>query len=195
MKNKTLLVFVVITSLINIAFIVFGILYGLNGYKQPYIALFITMFILAYNLDARIIVSIICNIFKKRINIEKKKYKISNKEYKILSQLKIDYWKNHFITMFKHQFEFNSTNRKERIKIILKNNINAEIIHFICFFVGLLAIPLGYLLSKEELLIYIITSLLGSLLFDLPPILIQRYNRYRLYQLKLKLDKKESKIQ
>lgn len=190
MKSKTLLRFIILTSILNVAFIISGVLIGIYGFIQPYYAIFVTLFMFAFHLDIRILVAYICYLFTNKINIDKKKYLISKFEYQRLEKLKIKNWKDHFVTMFKDRFVLNGNDRKTRIEIILKNNIIAEITHWLCFFFGLLGILLGYLISKDELVVYIVTSIVAGILFDFPPILIQRYNRYRLLSLKKKLEDK-----
>ena len=191
MKNRTLSIFIILCSFINVFFLASGILIGIFGFAQPYFAIFVTLFMFAYHLDSRIIVAVILNLFRKDINIDRRIYHISEKEYKRLDRLKVRYWKDHFITMFKDRFVFSGSSRNERVVNILKNNINAEVTHWLCFFIGFLAILFGYLISSDELVIYLVTSILASFLFDFPSILIQRYNRYRLLNLRRMTEKKK----
>ena len=182
MKNKTLLNFIIITIVINIIFIFACILIVIFGYIKPYIAIFITALMFAYHFDIRIIIGCIVSIFKKRININKKCFYISKKEFERLEKLKVKKWKNNFITLYKNQFEIRKID-KEEIEEVIKNNINAEIVHIFCFIFGLFAIVIGCMISIDEIVIYILTSIFASICFDLPSILIQRYNRYRLHKI------------
>ncbi len=190
MKNKTLLQVIIISAIINVSFIVSAILFAIYDCTQPYVAIFITLFMFAYHADIRLLVGLIISIFKKWINVDRDCFVISLKEYKRLDKLKIKKWKEHVLTLYKNQFVMQGNMSKERVETILKNNINAEITHWVCFFVSFLAILFGYLLSPEEIWIYIATSIVCSLLLDLPFILIQRYNRYRLLKIKNKIVEK-----
>ncbi len=192
MKNKTFLGFVIVTILLNVAFLVSGILFWVFGYTQPYIAIFITLFMFAYHLDIRCIVGFIGSMLRRRTKIDRRIYRVSKKEYDILGRLKVGKWKDHFITMFKDRFVMKSEDRISRTKEILQNNINAETTHWIGFLLGFLAIPLGWLISSDEMMIYVITSILGGLI-DIPPIMIQRYNRHRLQVLLERMRNREQK--
>ena len=192
MKNKTLRNFIILASLVNVVFVVFLVLFLVFEHKQPYLALFITFLMFAYHIDIRILIGTFVSLFKSRINVEKKSCRISEKEFKRLTKLKVKKWKEKAPTLFKSQF---SLKNSQGVDVIIQNCINAEIVHWLCFFFGLGAIPLGCLLSLDELWLYILTSLIASLLFDLPFVLIQRYNRYRLYSLRDKIAKKENNVQ
>ena len=209
MKNKTLLIAIFITVIVNLLFLISLILVIVIGHKQPYTALFITLFMFAYHIDVRAIIGATISLFKGKININSSCFKISIKEFKFLNLLRVKQWKKHFVTLFENQFSVNNLNL-DNIEKILKNNINAEIVHTLCFFAGFLAILFGWLLSRklykkdsfagflailfgwllspEELLLYIITSAIASMFIDLPAILIQRYNRFRLLKIKNKVE-------
>ncbi len=186
MKNKTLLRFIIISLILNVSFLASGILFAIFGHTQPYVAIFITLFMFTFHLDIRIIVGFIGSLTRKKIKIDRKIYQISKKEYQFLSLLRVKKWKDHLSNMFKDRFSLDSKDIKERLMEVEQNDISAELTHWIGAFLSLGAIPLGYLISPEELLVYIITSVL-ALFFDLPFILIQRFNRYRLQNILLKI--------
>ena len=152
------------------------------GYVQPYVALFITSLMFVYHCDIRIFIGYIANIFKNKININNKCFNISKREYDILEKLKIKKWKDKYFTLYKNQFTITKID-KIKIEEVIKNNINAEIVHKLCIIFGLLAIAIGSMISIDEILIYTLTSIFTCLCLDLPPILIQRYNRYRLQKI------------
>ena len=181
--NKTLLAVIIYSVIVNFLFIASAVFLFVFGYKQPYIALFITLLMFAYHIDIRIIVGMLVSCFKQKINVDNALFNVSQSEFRLLSFFKVRCWKDRFVTLYKNQFIL----EKNDIVSLLKNNINAELVHQICFFIGLLAIVLGYLVSPDELLLYVITSLLVSFLFDLPPVMIQCYNRYRLQNIKKKI--------
>ena len=104
------------------------------------------------------------------------------KVYNFLSRMGVKRWKDRFWAWDRSLFVLQKLDN-ERMAVVLQNNISAELTHWVCAFVGLLAIPFGLLLSMEEWAIYVITSVLTSLFADFPPICIQRFNRYRLQQI------------
>ena len=183
MKNKTLFIGVVIAIIVNIIFLVCGVLFAVCGYRSPYVALFITSLMFAYHTDVRILIGTFFTLTKSKINVNKKIFEIKENEFAFLSKLGVKRWKDNFIALYKNQFILKSTRDKNQIEKVLKNNIWAEIVHWVGFFVGFFAILIGCLISVDELWLYIITAVLTSLLVDLPPILIQRYNRFRLQKI------------
>ena len=183
MKNKSPLILSIITVLINVLYILFLVLFVVFNYVQPYKALFITFLMCVFHADFRIMLSTIVRLFKNKINIDKKLYSINEKEFKRLEKIKIKKRKDKFPVLFKYEFEINDLSNYESIKEVVQNNINAEISHWLCFFLCLFGIGLGLMFSLDEWWIYLLTSLICSFVIDLPPILIQRYNRYRLQKI------------
>ena len=179
---------ILIASITNLAFILFLILCLVLDQKQPYLALFITFLMFAYHIDIRLLIGLTVSSFKRKIDVEKKSHRISESEFKRLDKLKVKKWKDRCPTLFKGQFALKGG---EAINEVILNSINAEIVHWFCFFLGFGAIPLGCLLSLDELWLYLLTSLLTSFFLDLPFVLIQRYNRYRLYSVKDMLAKRK----
>ena len=140
-----------------------------------------------FHSNSRIIVGFIVPLFKDKIIIDRKIYKVSENEFKILSKLNIKKIKGSYFTYDKNQFELKLD--KGSIEEVLKNNINAELVHKLCLLVSLFSILCGYFLSSDELAIYILAYILLGLVIDIIPILIQRYNRYRLLNLKNKYER------
>lgn len=186
--NKGLKDIVIMAIIFNLIFIICAVLCGVFGFHTPYSALFITALMFAYHIDVRLIIGFsISKFVKPKINVHKKCFAITENEYRRLEKFGVKNWKDKFLTVFKHQFVIQDIKNKQNIEYVLRNNISAEIIHWVCFFVGLLAILIGCLLSISEWYIYVITAILASLLADVPPILIQRYNRYRVLKIAKRL--------
>lgn len=183
MKNKTLFVGAIIAIIVNLIFLVCAVLFAVHGYKLPYVALFITSLMFAYHIDVRILIGAIFTLTKRKIDVSKKVFMVKENEFKFLSKLGVKNWKDKFIAWDKSQFVLKDTRDKNQIEKVLKNNICAEVIHWVSFFAGFFAILIGGLISIDELWLYIITAVLTSLLVDLPPILIQRFNRFRLQKI------------
>ena len=181
MKNKTLLVGLIIAIILNLFLVAGIILCCIFGITMPYSTILIIAFMFAYHCDVRILIAEIFTAFcKKRVNIFKKTYKISEKEFNFLTKLGVKKWKDGFVAWDKRQFIIKDLRNRENLELVLRNNISAEIIHWICFVASFLSILFGCLLSLSEWWIYLITAIVVPVLIDLPPILIQRFNRFRL---------------
>lgn len=181
MKNKTLINGIIIVAVINLLFLTSLFLCLKLGFNSWQFSAFITLFMFAYHFDVRIMIGAFFTIIvRNRINTNSKLFNVSGKEFMFLNKLGIKKWKDKIITLYKNSFTLAGDINKDKINTVLKNNINAEIIHWVCFFVGFLAIVFGCMLSADEWYIYVITAVLTSMLVDLPSILVQRYNRFRL---------------
>lgn len=184
MKNKTLMYGIILAIIFNLLFFVSLILCLVFSFKTPYFSIFITFLIFAYHIDIRLIFAeFVILVFKRNLNLHSKIFKVSDKDFKFLSKLKVKKWKDKFVAWDKSQFVITDLRDKSKVEFALRNNITAEIIHWACFFVGLFAILIGCLISPDEWWIYVVTAVLTSFLADFPPILIQRFNRYRLQRL------------
>lgn len=181
MKNKSFLAGLIITIILNLFFLTGIILCCIFGFTMPYSTILITAFMFAYHCDIRILIAEIFTVFfKKRVNLSKKTYKISKKEFNFLNRLGVKKWKDGFVAWDKRQFIIKDLRNRENLEIVLRNNISAEIIHWICFIASFFSILFGCLMSLSEWWIYLVTAIVVPLLIDLPPILIQRFNRFRL---------------
>lgn len=181
MKNKSFLAGLIITIILNLFFLTGIILCCIFGFTMPYSTILITAFMFAYHCDIRILIAEIFTVFfKKRVNLSKKTYKISKKEFNFLNRLGVKKWKDSFVAWDKKQFVIKDLRNRENLEIVLRNNISAEIIHWICFIASFFSILFGCLMSLSEWWIYLVTAIVVPLLIDLPPILIQRFNRFRL---------------
>ena len=181
MKNKSFLAVLIITIILNLFFLTGIILYCIFGFTMPYSTILITAFMFAYHCDIRILIAKIFTVFcKKRVNLSKKTYKISKKEFNFLNRLGVKKWKDSFVAWDKKQFVIKDLRNRENLEIVLRNNISAEIIHWICFIASFFSILFGCLMSLSEWWIYLVTAIVVPLLIDLPPILIQRFNHFRL---------------
>ena len=191
MKNK--LVFGLAFS-INLLFLISLILYVIYGKDGPYFAIFISFLLAAYHVDARFIFGFLgIQVIRDKIKIKSRAYKVSKREYKFLSTFKMKKWKEKYFAMDKSQFVLKDIRDKNAVELVLKNNINAELTHWLCIIAGAFSILIGCLISLDEWWIYIVTAFVVTIVVDALPIMIQRYNRYRLQSIYEKLCKKEEK--
>lgn len=174
---------IILTICLNIALACSGVAVAIWGWASPQLAIFITLFMFAYHTDVRIFIGLLfAKKLKYKIHVESKAFVVKKSEYNFLSRMGVKRWKDRFWAWDRSLFVLQKLDN-ERMAVVLQNNISAELTHWVCAFVGLLAIPFGLLLSMEEWAIYVITSVLTSLFADFPPICIQRFNRYRLQQI------------
>ena len=167
MKNKTLRNGIILVLVVNLLFLASIILCLNLGFTSWQFSVFITIFMFAYHFDIRIIIGTIFTLFvRNNINVKSKVFAVSEKEYKFLSSLGIKKWKDKIITLYKNFFTMSGKCDNAKLDYVLKNNINAEIIHWCCFFAGLFAILFGCMLSVSEWYIYVITSVLTSFFAD-----------------------------
>lgn len=151
------------------------------GWQGAWFALFVTFLMFAYHFDTRAIIGVMFTKFlRPHINVDDKKWSISDTEYARLNRLHVKKWKDKYITIDRSQFVVGFYKNNQLIESALKYNINAEIIHWTCFFVGFVSIPIGLAISSSEWYIYVLTAFFASVFCDLLPIIIQRYNRFRL---------------
>lgn len=181
--TKELKFAIILTIILNVAFVCSGIVVAILGWTSPQLAVFITLFMFVYHTDVRIFIGLsFSKLLKHKIHVESKAFVVKKNEYNFLCRLGVKKWKDRFLAWDKSLFVLQKMDNA-RMTVVLQNNINAELTHWACAFVGLFAIPFGLLLSADEWAIYVITSVLASLFADLPPICIQRFNRYRLQQI------------
>lgn len=180
-KNKVIFNGIIIIIIINLLLISDIVACCVLGWQGVWFALFVTLLMFAYHFDTRAIIGVIFTKFvRPHINVNRKLWSISDKEFARLNRLRVKAWKDRYITIDKSQFVVGFCKNDILIESALKYNISAEIIHWTCFFVGFLSIPIGLVISSSEWYIYVVTAVFASLFCDFLPILIQRYNRYRL---------------
>ena len=184
MKSKTIKFCIVVFNLLF--FVSLGLCIGFD-FSQPYMAIFITMLMFAFHVDIRLVTAGLTRLFAKNINFNSKIFKISTKEYEFLEKLKVKKWKDNYVTWNKNQFTLSLKLGEVSINRVLKNNVMAEITHIFCIITSSIAILVGCLLSKDEWWLYVLTTVLSDIFCDILPILIQRYNRYRLQKIQEKL--------
>lgn len=187
MDKKTLKNVILLAIIFNILFLsnlMYCIIGGFYGWQ---ISTFITLFMFAYHFDIRLLIGAIFTLFiKKNINILNKKYIVKDWEFNFYNKLRVKSWKDKYFVMDKSQFVMTNN-----LDVILKNNICAELIHIFCIIFSYLSIIFGCLLSVSEWWLYLLTAFVASVFIDMLPIIIQRYNRYRLQKIYIKRHKKQ----
>lgn len=189
-KKGTLILCIILASIVNAAFVVFFVMVLHFGNTQPCLALFITFLMLAYHINVRLFLGSLASLSRRKIDVDRHSHRVSEGEFRRLEKLGVKKWKRHYPTLLPEQFALSNGMRVEEV---IRSCANAERVHWLCFFFGFGAIPLGCAVSPSEWWLYLLTALFPSLLIELPLIIIQRYNRYRLYRLKDRIDLRRKK--
>lgn len=121
-------------------------------------------------------------------------FSVSKKERKFLDKLKVKAWKDKIPEMGRFLCDFDKTKVQENptsdyILTFLHETTMAEAMHFMSIFAGfwLLLIPI------PNAQISILFVVLVNALLQIPPVLVQRYNRPKLMAYFARLQRKENK--
>ena len=119
---------------------------------------------------------------------------ISKKERKFLDKLKVKAWKDKIPEMGRFLCNFDKTKVQENptsdyILTFLHETTMAEAMHFMSIFAGFLLL----LIPIPNAQISILFVVLVNALLQIPPVLVQRYNRPKLIAYYTRLKRKENK--
>lgn len=131
---------------------------------------------------------------KKRLSAFNPIFVISKKERKFLDKLKIKAWKDKIPEMGRFLCDFDKTKVQENptseyLLKFLDETVVAEIMHFMSIFAGFLLL----LIPIANAQISILFVVLVNALLQIPPVLVQRYNRPKLMAYFARLKRKENK--
>ncbi len=148
------------------------IIYSANIIK----VLAITFLTIAFHFDSRLLIGNILPLFKRSINPNAPYFQLKKGEEKLYKKLNIKRWKSKAPTYDPNEFDI----KKHSVDEIIVNTCNSEIIHTLNFIISY--IPILFSVWFDSLPVFIITSLLASV-YDLQFVILQRYNRPRLFKL------------
>lgn len=137
------------------------------------------MCLLGYNFLIRTIIGQTVTFFlrnKNQFNLESAWLRPKKSEKKLYRFLKVKKWKKHAITAIPEQFDTKTL----PLEIIVKNMIQAELVHLIIIFAVLL--PIIFARQAEFTLLVVIVSLLSAV-WDMQYVILQRYNRPKVVRL------------
>ncbi len=162
-----------ISAIITVTMIILYIYMGVELFETLYIT-FGTIF---YHLFMRLTVGFIFeHKYKNNINYQLKWFKVSKIEYKIYSAIKVKHWKKYLPTYNPEHFNI----YKCKYESIAMAMCQAELVHETIFLFSFLPIVAAKWFSSIE--IFIITSFFSAII-DLFFIVVQRYNRARIFRL------------
>ncbi len=128
------------------------------------------------------VVAIVVRLLPKKLyNPFKKLYKVSEKERKFYDKIKIRAWKDKIpetgglLVGFSKTKVADMTNN-EYVEKFMYETVYAEVMHFV-------SIPFSFLVSfiYPKLFLFVgLILIIGNILLQLMPVMVQRYNRYKL---------------
>lgn len=121
-------------------------------------------------------------------------FSVSKKERKFLDKLKVKAWKDKIPEMGRFLCNFDKTKVKDNptsdyVLTFLHETTMAEAMHFMSIFAGFLLL----LIPIPNVQISILFVVLVNALLQIPPVLVQRYNRPKLMAYYTRLKRKENK--
>lgn len=154
-----------------ILFIIYKI-YGASILKT----LAITSLTIAFHFDSRLLIGNIMPLFKHKINPNAPYFQLKKSEEILYKKLNVKSWKSKVPTYDPDEFDI----KKHSVDELIVNTCNSEIIHTLNIIISY--IPILFSIWFDSLPVFIITSVLASI-YDLQFVILQRYNRPRLFKL------------
>lgn len=170
-----------LTSMITILFTISFVIIFYYKTNNTFYTLAITFGTIAYHFTIRLIIGYAYNFIKKnKVDYNKKWFKVHKIEMKLYNKLKVKKWKNKMPTYNPKLFDPTIHNWDEIIMAMCQSELVHETIIIFSFLPIIGAVWFGSFWA------FMITSI-GSALFDLTFVIIQRFNRTRILKLKSKL--------
>ena len=164
------------TILLSISFIVLYISYDFIQ-SSLLLTLLITTGTTLYHFSMRLAVgTAMDHMIHGSIDIYKHRFRIGNTERKLYRLLHVKTWKKHMPTYAPEKFDI----RRHSWKEIADASAQAEMVHLTIAILSLL--PILASIWFGDVWVFTATSILASL-FDLSFVIVQRYNRDRIYRL------------
>lgn len=144
---------------------------------QVSLALAISLGVVVYQLAMRLFIG---NVLEKSLSqhfhLDRGWLKVTRREMRVYQTLRVKSWKKHLPTYDPSKYDI----RKHSLDEIIHTMCCAELDHEMMFILSYLPIILTYLFGDGA--VFVITSVLASLV-EIPFIILQRFNRYRLVPL------------
>ena len=182
--------------LVDIVFLAVEIYGSIQGFSQSVmIALTIFSFI-GFHITYRPLVGQAVGYARPKFNLESKIFRIDEDEVKLYDFLGVKSWKDRVPAWNKTHFMLSLKDIRDINKVdqVLRYNISAEITHHINFYLSLLG-TLFCLFKGMQGWWWMFggVSFVLGLLADVPFMIIQRYNRYRVLPIYLRLKENANK--
>lgn len=183
----------VIVDLSFFALLIYG---QLKGYGEIFIKIFVAIAFVAYHGTYRLVVVRIVSLFRPLICPGRSWHQIDAVEIAVYDLLKVKSWKDKVPAWNKTHFVLSMKDIRDikKVEQVLRYNIGAEIMHHMNYFLSLFGTLFCLFKGMQQWWwIFGLVSLLIGTFADLPFAAIQRYNRYRLLPIYLKLEERALK--
>ena len=180
-SNNFILKISLFTAVLVCMTLAFFILYWKSG-SPGFRSAAITMLTFSYHFAMRILVGKVVDCVNRHrpMNPDAAVHKIFAFEPGLYSFIKVKRWKKYAVTAVPESFDL-SRNSLEKIRL---NMLQAEVVHKVIMLLALL--PILLIIPWGSVLVFVLTSVASSLM-DLPFVIIQRYNRWRINRLLARL--------
>ena len=197
-KFKSVIVRYIVPMVYAIDAIFLGVsIYGsFVGYSQTLMIILTTCAFIGYHTSYRILVGRYVGKTRPILNLNSKLFRVDLAEASIYEALGVKDWKDKMPAWNKTHFMLSMKDARDINKIskVMRYNISAEITHHISFYLSLFGTLFCLMKGMQQWWwSFGAVSLILGLVGDLPFIVIQRYNRARLYQIYDRLVQKASK--
>lgn len=193
--SKTILFVSIGVAICDALCIAFCVWSALTDFAEPQYTLMIVFINFGYHFTYRPIVGFIVKAFGNKVNVESKTYRIKSAETKRLEKIGIKKWKDALPAWDRDSFVLTLADIKsaDKLQLALRGNICAEIVHHTNFFLSFATCFLAFVPTLRPLwYVFFVTGFVTAVVADLPYVLIQRYNRFRLLALYERVKKAET---
>lgn len=184
---------IVVVDVVFLAVLIYGLL---NRFSDTVIAILVAFSFVGYHATYRALVGVVIGKFRPIFNLNSPLFIIDPMEMPLYDKLRVKDWKEkapawnmtHFMLSMKDVRDINKVGR------VVRYNISAEITHHCNFYLSLFGTLFCLFKGMQQFwYVFAIVSLLIGIFGDVPFIMIQRYNRFRLLPLYLRLEEKSLK--
>ena len=195
-KSFVVLYLVPFACIVDIGIIIAAIYGSLSGFSYPVMVVLTTLAFIGFHGSYRMVVAKIVSYFRPKFNLDNKIYRVDEDEIPFYDFFKVKLWKDVVPAWNKTNFMLSIKDIKDIDKVskVLRFNLSAEITHHVNFYLSLFGTLFCLCKGMQPWWwSFGIVSLLLGVFGDLPFIMIQRYNRFRVYPIYKRLQERASK--
>ena len=181
MNRKTAKNIVILIGM-NLIFIMLTVVFAVAHYiyRQGWmVSAYVTFLTIFYHFSMRLIVGEVVTVIycKREFNLDSAGFRLHRFEKDLYRRLNVKKWKLHMITAKPEQFDL----RENSMDDLLHNMAQAELVHRIIMVLSF--VPLLLIIPYGVPMVFIVTSIAAALI-DLQFVIIQRYNRPRVWKMR-----------
>ena len=178
---------------IDIVFIAITVYGSFSGFSDVVMTIMTIFAFIGYHATYRALVGYFVGLFRPKLKLKSPLFKVDAVEASIYESMGIKRWKDKVPAWNKTNFMLSLKDIRDINKVdrVLRFNISAEITHHINFYLSIFGTLFCLLKGMQPFWwSFAIVSLLLGIVGDLPFAIIQRYNRYRVLPIYLKLEER-----